>query len=397
MLMSLSTKDISMKNIHGKIFLLLFLIFSFLQAEENRYCSYNLESSKYQNIVLNEPIKISFFTRQKLHNEVMFFDLIAKSSDAYKIISINEKRYEYNYHDAQKEFEFLLIPKKSGKIKVDFKFNIRRASDDAVAIAYVGSRDNVKSIPTVKVHIASPSLTLNVKQLSKDVDAIGNFSLSMKLEKSSSNSYDAINVVYTLEGQGVLDKKFEPIQKIKDVSIFRGMKESKPRATKNGYIYKKEWSYALIGAKSFTLPSVTLSTYNYKTQQFIKRQTEEKNIKITALNINNLLDDRDAPQTAIDYKEYINYLYNILIFIAGFVLAKLLDFIPKKATKREECCKLVSAAKTPKELLNASLRFTKDVDLKEEINSLEVMVYKRKTSKNIAALKAAIIKKIDKA
>ena len=394
--MSLSIKDISMKNIHGKIFLLLLLAFSLSHAEENRYCSYNLISSKYKNIVLNEPIKISFFTRQKLHNEVMFFDLIAKSSDAYEIISINEKRHEYNYHDAQKEFEFLLIPKKSGKIKVNFNFNIRRASDDAVAVAYVGSRDNVKSIPTVKVHIASPSLTLNVKQLSTDVDAIGNFSFSMKLDKRSSNSYDAINVVYTLEGRGILDEKFEPIQEIKDISIFRGIKESKPRATKNGYIYKKEWSYALIGAKSFTLPSVTLSTYNYKTQQFIKRQIEEKNIKITALNINNLLDDRDAPQTVIDYKEYINYLYNILIFIAGFVLAKLLNFIPKKATKREECCKLISAAKTPKELLNASLRFAKDVDLKEEINSLELIVYERKTSKNIAALKAAIIKKINK-
>ena len=394
--MSLSIKDISMKNIHGKIFLLLLLAFSLSHAEENRYCSYNLISSKYKNIVLNEPIKISFFTRQKLHNEVMFFDLIAKSSDAYEIISINEKRHEYNYHDAQKEFEFLLIPKKSGKIKVNFNFNIRRASDDAVAVAYVGSRDNVKSIPTVKVHIASPSLTLNVNQLSTDVDAIGNFSFSMKLDKRSSNSYDAINVVYTLEGRGILDEKFEPIQEIKDISIFRGIKESKPRATKNGYIYKKEWSYALIGAKSFTLPSVTLSTYNYKTQQFIKRQIEEKNIKITALNINNLLDDRDAPQTVIDYKEYINYLYNILIFIAGFVLAKLLNFIPKKATKREECCKLISAAKTPKELLNASLRFAKDVDLKEEINSLELIVYERKTSKNIAALKAAIIKKINK-
>jgi len=315
-------------------------------------------------------------------------------NDMNIIIMMHKK--SLNYHDAQKEFEFLLIPKKSGKIKVNFNFNIRRASDDAVAVAYVGSRDNVKSIPTVKVHIASPSLTLNVKQLSTDVDAIGNFSFSMKLDKRSSNSYDAINVVYTLEGRGILDEKFEPIQEIKDISIFRGIKESKPRATKNGYIYKKEWSYALIGAKSFTLPSVTLSTYNYKTQQFIKRQIEEKNIKITALNINNLLDDRDAPQTVIDYKEYINYLYNILIFIAGFVLAKLLNFIPKKATKREECCKLISAAKTPKELLNASLRFAKDVDLKEEINSLELIVYERKTSKNIAALKAAIIKKINK-
>ncbi len=385
-----------MKNIHGKIFLLILFLISNLLAQESKYCSFQLTSSKYKDIVINEPLRLHFITRQKIHNEVMFFDLKANKSDAYEIISINEKRHEYNYHDAQKEFEFLLIPKKSGKIKVSFTFNIRRASDDAVAIAYVGSRDNVKSIPTIKVHIASPSLTLEVKKLTQKVDAVGNFSFSMKIEKENSNSYDAINIVYHLEGEGVLDEDFEPISSIKGVSIFKGIKESTPKPTTNGFIYNKEWSYALIASKDFELPSVKLRLYDYKRKKFITRVTEKKEIKITPLDTKNLLDDVDAPQNSLDIKEYIDYLYNLLLFVTGFILAKLLDYMPKKVTKKQECCKKIKAASTPKELLNAALQ-RGDVDLKNEIMELETIVYKKDSSKSIAAIKAAIIQKVQKA
>ena len=384
-----------MKNIHGKIFLLFLILFTNLYAQENKFCSYNLESSKYKDIVVNEPIRISFFTRQKTHSEVMFFDLIAQKSDSYEIISIKEKRYEYNYHDAQKEFEFLLIPKISGKMKVDFTFNIRRASDDAVAIAYVGSRDNVKSIPTVKMHIASPSLTIDVKKSAQEVDAIGSFSFSMKLEKSNSNSYDAINVVYSLEGKGVLNENYEPISSIKNISIFKGIKETTPRPTTAGYIYKKEWSYALIAPKSFTLPAVKLKTYNYKREKFVTRETQSKEIIITPLDIKNLLDERDLPKSNIDFKEYLHYFYNVLLFISGFIVAKLLNYIPKKVSKQQECCKIVENASTAKELLRASLSFgAHNVNLKSEIMELEEIVYQNKSSKKIAAIKTAIIQKI---
>ena len=395
--MSLSIKVTSMKKNHGNIiFISIFFIFSMLlNAEENDYCSYTLSSSKTEALVVNEPITVTFKVRQKLHNEVMFFDFKALNSDAYKIASIEEKRHEFNYHDAQKEFTFLLLAKKAGEVDVKFSFDIRRASDDAVKQAYVGSRDNVKSIPTIKVHIADPTLSFDVKSLQKPVDAVGDFTLDMKLSTNHSNSYDAINVVYTLTGRGYLDESYEPLTSIDKASLFKGIKEIPTKITRDGYEYQKTWSYAIVKGESFTIPPATLRVYNYKTTNYEDKRTSEEKISITKLNIQDMLDDEESPDTTLEYKKYLSYFYNLLIFIAGFLVAKLLEYLPKKSPKKEHCCKEVYQAKTAKEILLVSIKFNKNRNLDKEIGELEEMVYKNKPSKELSSIKKSLLKKIE--
>ena len=393
--MSLLMKDTSMKPNLGKRLLLLLLFFTaFLQAQSNPYCTYTIKSSKSSDILINEPISIVFNTRQKLHNEVMFFDLKAQESDDYEIISIKEDRHEFNYHDAKKEFEFLLIPKKEGTLKVNFSFDIRRASDDAVSQAYVGSRDNVKSIPTIKVHIAKPSVQLQVKRPTQETDAVGHFSLKVNLDKQHSNAYDAINLVYTLDGKGYLNEAYAPIKEIKGVSIFKGIKEVPKKATSQGYIYHKEWSYALVSDKDYTIPSVSLNVYHPKLKKYIQQTTASYAISITPLNVENILDDKEAPENPYQLKNFIQYIYYLLIFIAGFLTAYLWQNLPKKLSKKEVCCQLVMESKTPKEALMASLKFNNKGLLQEEINQLEQMVYNSASRSNFKQVKAEIITKI---
>jgi len=382
-----------MKSIHGKIISLLLLLVVSLNAVETQYCSYSISSSK-QSAVLHEAISISFTSRQKTKNEVMFFDLKPLPSKDYEIISIKEKRHEFNYHDAKKDFEFLLIPKKIGIIKVAFDFRVRRASDDAVAQAYRGSRDNVKSIPTIKVNIATPTVTLNIKALKQDVDAVGEFNLVMSIDKTKASSYDKVNVIYKLQGHGYLNKSFTPLQEIEGLSIFKGEQEVEPRATKDGYTYQKEWSYALIASKSYTLPAVTLKTYDYTTKQYLDKTTALSKVQITPLLMQNLLDDEELPQSDIDYKKYIAYLYNVLIFIGGFLFAKFLVYFPMKISKKEHCCPRIKSAKTAKELLNYVGLLLQKYPLEDEVKKLEDLVYKSHSKESFHSIKMQIIKKI---
>lgn len=384
-----------MKHSHGNILLLFILLFSaLLNAGENKYCSYTFSSSKTKGVVVNEPITVSFKVRQKLHSEVMFFDFKALKDDAYEVVSIEEKRHEFNYHDAKKEFTFLLLPKKVGKVDVKFSFDIRRASDDAVKQAYVGSRDNVKSIPTIKIHIADPILSLDVKKLEKPVDAVGNFTLKMKLSSNHSNSYDAINVVYTLTGRGYLNESYEPLTSIEKASLFKGIKETPIKRTRHGYQYQKTWSYAIVKEESFSIPSAVLRVYNYKTDTYEEKSTQEEKISITKLNIQDMLDDKEAPLTTIEYKKYLSYFYNLLIFIAGFLVAKLLEYLPRKISKKEHCCQEVLQAKTPKEILQVAMKLNKYGNLDKEIGELEEIVYKNRPSKELSSLKKSLLKKL---
>ena len=320
-----------MKRIHGKIILLFLILFTSIASANNKYCTYSIKSSK-ENIFINEPIYITFHARQKTKNEVMFFDLKPRQNPKYEIISIKEKRHEFNYHDAEKTFTYLVFAKKSGKINVELDFRIRRASDDAVSEAYTGSRDNVKSIPTTNVNIALVSVSLNVKALKQNVNGVGNFKLDMKVDKKSSNSYDAINVEYHLVGTGYLNKNFSPLKNITNTSIFKGKKALAPRASKNGYIYNVTWNYAIVAKEDFKITSAKFKTYDYKKDKFILTTLEEKRIKIKALNIENLVDDKNSPDSSIDFEKYLDYFYSIMIFIAGFLFAKLLEYLPKNRT-----------------------------------------------------------------
>lgn len=394
MLMNLLTKVMSMKNIHGKLILIFFILLTLsLEAKESKYCTYSIESKK-SDVKVNEAVNINFTTRQKIHNEVIFFDLTPQKSDDYEIVNINEKRHEFNYHDAKKDFEFLLLPKKSGKIVVKFDFQIRRASDDAVKQAYVGSRDNVKSIPTIKVHIDTPTIVLNVQKLHKNTQAVGDFNINMSLDTTKSDSYDAVNVVYTLQGKGFLYADFEPLQDIKGVSIFKGIKEIPLRVTKDGYVYQKEWSYALVSDNDIIIPTVTLNTYSYRAKRYIKKGTPSKTITVTKLNIDNLVDDTEAPNSELSFKKYIEFFYNFLIFIAGFIVAKLLVYLPKKVKQNEECCALIIEAKDAKNILKYSLKYVNRVEISKEIEELEELIYKGKSNRSLYKIKAAIIQKI---
>jgi hypothetical protein len=327
----------------------------------------------------------------------MFFDLKPIPSDDYEIVSIKEKRSEFNYHDAQKEFEFLLIPKHTGEIKVAFNFRIRRASDDAVAQAYRGSRDNVKSIPTIKVDIDTPTLTIEVKKLDKNFDAIGSFKFNLTLDHTKVNAYDRVNLLYTLKGKGYLNKSFEPIKGIKGVSIFRALKSKVPRATEDGYLYEKEWRYALVSKDSFEIPTVTLTSYDPQKSKEFNITTKAQTIEIKALNPSKFLDEEESPSSDTAYEKYTHYLYSILTFFAGFIFAKLLNLLPKKSQKKEQCSIELTDTKTAKEMLKNITPYINSIDLNTEIRELEDIVYNQNREIKFINIKKNILKKLKKA
>ena len=392
--MNLSIKDIPMNQIHGKIIIFFMLILSTILSASSQYASYNIQTSK-KNIFVNEPIYITFHVRQKTNNEVMFFDFVAQKNDNLKIIPLESKRHEFNYHDSEKTFKFLVFAKKGGDFKVKFDFQLRRASDDAVAQAYNGSRDNVKSIPTIKVKMPVQSVSLHVEPLTEVVNAVGDFRLTMSINKLSSNSYDAINIRYNLSGEGYLDENFEPLKNIENTSIFRSQKKLPTRATQNGFIYNIEYNYAIVAKEDFTIPKAKLVVFSFKQKKYLSKDTNSKNIKITPLDINTLIDNKNVPKSDVDFNKYIEYVYDFMIFVAGFLLSKLLKYLPKNKNKKEDTAKYVKQSKTAQELLKAMMPLANKYALHVEIKELEKIIYNKETKSSFKEIKNKAIKKIN--
>jgi len=380
-----------MKQSLGKILLLLTLpLLLFANTQQAEFHLSTNKSSAY----IKEAVEISFVAKQLDHTYVMFFFLEPKKSEDYEIKLLNKKTTELGYHDYTTTFTYLLFPLKSKKISVDFDFTIKVASDEAVAQVYQGSRDNTKWIETIDSHIDLNPIEINVKPLKEQVDLVGEFELSSKLLKSEITEYDSANITYKLTGTGYKDKNFDIIKNIAGTTIFSQKNDAFSVATKNGYKISREYTYAIVAKDDFTIPKVEIKVYSPKLDKYYTLQDEAHHIKVTKLDASALTDDAESPKSKdFDTKLLQNSLAALLIFISGFLTAKLYPLINFRM-KKEKRFQDIQESNSAKELILILLENYKRENTKEYINELELIEYK-KSHKSFKEIKALILKEFD--
>ncbi len=383
--MSLSTKDTRMNNILGKITLILLTLA--LQSFASSLADFKLTAEK-KNPFEKEAVEISFVAHQKDKTDVMFFFFTPKKSKDYKIVLLQKESKELAYHEKKTKFRYLLFPLKSGKVTVDFNFIIKTASDQAVAQVYEGSRDNVKWIETDNSKVKVQPLELNVKKLQRDVALVGDFKLSSKIDKTSVKAYESVNVKYYLQGICFDEFHIEPIEKIADIEIFKDVIKHYNKATKDGYKIQREFSYALVGTKSFTIPSKEIHCYSPKSNLYYSLRTKEYKITVKELPKSELLDKADYPKKE-DYTEEIKtLLIYLIIFLSGFITAKIK--IPLMRKNKEEFLDIQNA-KSAKELLYILMHSYAAYNLESYCNELENIVYRKNQTKGFSTIKKGIL------
>lgn len=379
-----------MKNVLGRLlFFIFFALPTYLNAVE--LASHTLTANNITPYE-KEPVLLTFVATQKDHENVMFFFLKAKESDAYKIELLNKDENELGYHNKETIFTFLLFPLKSGKVTINFNYTIKVASDKAVAQVYEGSRDNVKWIDTTDTHVNVKPLVIDVKKQEQNVNLIGDFKLSAKLEKKSVSQYESANITYYLQGTGYDDINLSIIQEIPNTKIFSDLIMHYNKATQNGYKIQREFKYALLGQKDFTIPSITIKCFSPKTHQYYTIKSKSYDIKVAQANVSTLIDKEDFPKQEEEFVNIEKYFVYIIIFMSGFLTAK---FLPNSMNflKKNSHYKDIKESTSAKDLLNIMSQKYNQKIFEDEISQLEVAVYS-KTKVNFKKIKNSILKKL---
>jgi len=392
--MKQSIKDIQMKKSLGKILFILFICNLPLLA--NELATYTLQANK-TDVYVKEAVKITFVAQQKDHTNVMFFFVKAKPSADYEIKLLNKKTTELSYHNFTTTFTYILFPLKEKEMLIDFDFTIKEASDEAVAQVYTGSRDNVKWIETDDTKVIIQPLLIKAKKLQKNVDLVGDFTLSAKINKTHINQYESVNLLYKLEGEGYKDDKLQLLKEIDEVTMFTEIHNAYSKLHERGYSIKKDFIYALSAKKSFKIPTISLKAYSPKKQKYYMLTTPSYNIEVDKIDTSTLLDDEESPSSepiisAETMKQLFIYL---IVFIAGYITAIYAPqkHIHKPISQEYEDIKRASSAK---DLLNILTQNYHTQEIEQEIKLLEVVIYKNNQEINLNRLKSNILKKIKK-
>jgi len=379
-----------MKKNLGKLFLLLFLpVLLFGQKE---LAIHTLSANK-ETAYVKEAIEITFTAVQKDHEDVMFFFLEPKKSSDFEITLLNKATKKVGYHNYTTTFTYLLFPLEAGKVEVDFDYTIKTASDDAVAQVYIGSRDNVKWIETVDTIMPIQTIAFDIKPLADDIELVGDFKLKTVLKSSTIDQFSTAQIVYTLNGVGYVDKEFAPLKKIPNVTIFEDTHDEAFKSTKNGQVLERAYLYALSGDNDFNIAKLRIKAYSPRTKSFYTLKAEGYPIRVTKIDPDTLLDDKESPESdTFDLAVLLNVVVGFIIYIAGFITAKLSDSLSFRWLRREKKFLDIKASSDAKSLLVVMVHSYNIKAMQAYIEQLEAIVYAKENKSSFKKIKKEILK-----
>ena len=387
--MNSSTKDIQMKYTLGKILLLLLFCNSYLLAESS-LASYTLKANK-TTAVIKEPVVITFKAKQKDHRDHMFFALEPQKSKDYSIVLLNKKIDDSKYHDSSATFTYLLFPLHEKDLHIHFNLTIKTASDKAIKQSYVDDHDNSVAISTYDTKVKMQTLFIKINPLKHPVDLVGDFRLSESVEKKEISQFENLNLHYFLIGKGYQAENLKLLKNSdKTISLFEKENTLQDRLTKEGYILKKEYIYAITAKSDFDIPAVTLNAYSPTKHIYYTLSTKKRSIKVTTIDAAVLLDKKEFPKKEeFDFTLYKNILIACIIFFAGFLTAKMSESFSFKRKER----KFIDIENTPsaQSLMLLLMHKYKNKDIAKFIDELEMIQYK-KSSQSLEELKRQILK-----
>ena len=363
-----------MKNILGRF--LLFFIFYITVFADGKLATYSLKANKTK-IHIKEPLVLVFKAKQTDTTDNMFFTLEPIKSKDYEIHFLYKDLEENGYHNNRTKFVYVLFAKSAKTISVGFNWTIKTASDRAVRQSVVDDHDDSIATKTYDTHVRVEPLKIEVLPLKHDVSLVGDFTISSKIDKSSMNQYDSVNLHYTLSGTGYKENNLTLLKKIPNVTMFLEVNDIQSKLTAGGYNVQREFVYALTSDKNFTIPKISIKAYSPIKDRYYTINAKSYKIDVKSYKFDDLIDKENYPieKDFIDISYIKEFLKYLIIFALGFLSAKLL---PKKRAKQERF-EDIKNTKNAKELIIVLINRYHNRGIESFVNRLEAIEQEKAT------------------
>jgi len=357
-----------------------------MYANDVEYSFRLSENTPYEK----EAIFLEVNITQVNPSNVMLFKFSPKVSNDYLFHQIDFKENE-KYHDLRHQYYYIIYPKKSGEVLIEFDMMKSITDDDKVAYSISGDRDNVKGLQKEDYIVDLEPLVLSVKPIPENVDLVGDFSLTYSVDKEETKTFDPINLKLSLKGKGFLSA-FEFLEKSENYKLFHQAPKFTQFHTKTGTTTSLVWDYAISAQKDFLLAKKVLTGFNPKTEKSYELVFPGFQVDVQEVNEKSLLDKQDIPAKSgeIDWSYYLTFVSYLMVFLAGWFMPREgFSFRKSKAlTSKEKLVQKIRSAKSHKKLLEV-LVLENNPRFSKAINALEGVVYNNE-QKSLSEIKKMI-------
>lgn len=327
----------------------------------------------------DEAVVLDVNITQLDHTKVMLFNFTPKESADYTFYQIDFKE-DQRYHDLKHYYQYLIYPKRSGQVAIEFELIKSLTDDDKVAYAISGDRDNVKGLVKKDIPVEVEPIVLDVKPTPNGAELVGDFVLEYKLDKVKTDAYEPVNLKVSLEGWGSVPS-LNLLEESSQYYLFTHKPEVQTIHTDKGTKNRIEWHYAISAKEDFALPKVVIKGFDPKTQKPYTLVMPEQKVTVNPVDTASLVDGEDNPPShqGVDWSWLWEVLRYLVVFVAGYLVPR--EFWQRKRSvipsDEEVFAQKVAAITTHKELLRFLLSENRVGD-RNAIEALESVLYNGK-------------------
>ena len=312
---------------------LLFLLILLLDLSASTY-KWSAKSDK-KTAYVNEAILLTYICEFSDASELYTIDFDpVQDNEEVSVKLLNESQKLKNSKRVNR-YEFLAYVKRAGSISFDFDVVMKKTTQASIDATTNGHYDDSKSESFVLTPLKLPPLFVNIKTTPSKL--VGEFTLKVKHDKLKLTPYQPYHLEIKIEGIGNFSA-LAPIDfSIDGVKLFTQGAALKSELTKEGE--KGVWSqkFAFVSEKSFTIPEISIDYFDPKTDNLKLLTSKQIDISISKnLNKEEKIHHKEEEKDDLYKNEYFYYL---LIFLLGFLVAKIKFNTSKSQTQDEKLFK----------------------------------------------------------
>ena len=313
---------------------------------------------------VNEAILLTYLCEFSNASELYTIDFNPVQDNEHFSIKLLKERQVLKNSRRVNSYEFIAYVKREGRISFDFDLVMKKTTQESINSTTTGHYDDSKVESFISTPMKQLPLSINIKDTPSKL--VGEFTLKVKQDIPKLTAYQPYNLEIQIHGIGNFSS-IEPIHFIIDsVKVFTQGTVLKTDFSQDGE--KGIWSqkFSFVSEKSFVIPEVSIEYFDVKTGT----------LKVLRLNAVNVIVERDVYKKEVildiqEKKDYLykeEYLYYLLIFLLGFLLAKIkLNIFKPQRTEEELFLKSIKETTSLEKL--CFLLVSKDVKKYEELIS----------------------------
>ena len=245
---------------------------------KNKSVQFTLKLNKKEAYV-GEPVIAELVLKLRRNLGIVDYSFTPPKFDGFWVKEIKEGNSQYlEEHGLYliKRLRYLLLPQKPGVLHISpavFKYAVPDHTTDTFGFSITAPR--WKSV-------VSNSASVVAKPLPEPVDLVGDFNITIKVDKTKAKPNEPINVDVVIEGEGNLENLDKIPLQIPGVTIYEDQPKLSEKIKKDRLYSRLEQHFSIIADHSFAIPALTLDYFSLKEKR-IKKLTTNK-IPITILS-----------------------------------------------------------------------------------------------------------------